>query len=209
MSTPNNKEELQQLLGMITYLAKFIPNLSQAAEPLQTLLEKDIEWHWNEQQMHSFSTFKKLTMETPVLKYFDAMKATKISVDASSKGVEAVLLQEDQPVTYASKALNKSQQNYAQIENEMIAIVFGCTHFHEYIYGMPLVESETGHKPLKAILKKPLHQAPARLQKMVMVVQKYLISVKYYPGRELVIADTLSRAFINDETMIQCWKNLK
>ena len=113
----------------------------------------------------------------------------------------AVLLQEDQPVAYASKALNKSQQNYAQIEKEMLAIVFGCTRFHEYIYGMPLVEIETDHKPLEAILKKPLHQAPARLQKMVMVVQKYLISVKYHPGRGLVIADTLSRAFLNDETM--------
>lgn len=63
MSTPKNKEELQRFLGMITYLAKFIPNLSQAAEPLRTLLEKDIEWHWNEQQVHSFSTLKKLTTE--------------------------------------------------------------------------------------------------------------------------------------------------
>ena len=43
---PKNKEELQRFLGMVTYLAKFIPNYSQVAAPLRLLLEKDIEWHW-------------------------------------------------------------------------------------------------------------------------------------------------------------------
>ena len=110
---------------MITYLVKSIPNLSQSAEPLQTLLEKDVEWHWNEQQEHSSKTLKQLTIEAPVLKYFDPTEVIRISVDASSKGMGAVLLQDDQPVAYASKALTKSQQNYAQIEKEMLAIMFG------------------------------------------------------------------------------------
>ena len=47
-------------------------------------------------------------------------------------------------------------------------MAFGCTRFHEYIYGMSTIEVETDHKPLEAIFKKPLHQAPARLQKMIM-----------------------------------------
>ena len=200
MNKPNNKEELQRFLGMITYLAKFIPNLSQTAAPLRILLEKETEWHWDDQQQGSFELLKQLTSETPVLKYFDPTKPVKVSVDASSKGMGAVLMQEDHPVAYASKALNNTQQNYAQIEKEMLAIVFGCTRFHQYIFGMPQVEVETDHKPLETILKKPLHQAPARLQKMVMVVQKYPICVRYHPGKELVIADTLSRAFITDDT---------
>ena len=69
-----------------------------------------------------------------MLKYFDPIK---ILVDASSKGMGAVLLQEDQPVAYVSKALNKSQKNYAQIEKGMLAIGLGCTYFYKYIYGMP------------------------------------------------------------------------
>lgn len=91
------------------------------------------------------------------------------------------------------------QQNYAQIEKEMLAIVYGCTKFHDYIFGMPSVELETDHKPLEMILKKPLHQAPPRLQKMIMMIQKYLITVKYRPGKELVVADTLSRAYLADK----------
>ena len=93
-------------------------------------------------------------MEAPILKYFDSIKAVKISVGASSKDMGAVLLQ-DQLVAYASKALTKSQQNYAQIEKEMLAIVFGRMHFHEYIYGMPQVEIETDHKPLEVIKTTP------------------------------------------------------
>ena len=78
----------------------------------------------------------------------------------------------------------------------MLAVVFGCTKFHDYIYGMPKVEVESDHKPLEAILRKPLHQAPLRLQKMIMTTQKYSLDVTYRPGKQLVLADTLSRAFL-------------
>ena len=61
------------------------------------------------------------------------------------------------------------------------------------------MEVETDHKPLEAILKTPLHQASLGLQKMVTVIQKYRISVRYHPGQELVIADAISWAFITDE----------
>ena len=200
MTPPQNKEEVQRFLGMLTYLAKFIPNLSQIAAPLRVLLEKDTQWHWHEEQVKSFKALKQLATEAPVLKYFDPNKHTKLSVDASSKGVGAVLLQEGHPIAYASKALTNSQQNYAQIEKEMFAIVFGCTRFHEYIYGMQTIEVETDHKPLETILKKPLYQAPARLQKMIMTVQKYSIDLVYRPGKELVIADALSRAYLPEQS---------
>lgn len=200
MAPPQNKEEVQRFLGMLTYLAKFIPNLSQIAAPLRVLLEKDTQWHWQDEQVQSFKALKQLATEAPVLKYFDPNKHTKLSVDVSSKGVGAVLLQEGHPIAYASKALTSCQQNYAQIEKEMFAIVFGCTRFHEYIYGMRTIEVETDHKPSETILKKPLYQAPARLQKMIMTVQKYSIDLVYRPGKELVIADTLSRAYLPEKS---------
>ncbi|KAK3729211.1 hypothetical protein QZH41_012258 [Actinostola sp. cb2023] len=58
-----------------------------------------------------------------------------MQVDASQKGLGAVLYQDKGPVAYASKAMNETQQNYAQIEKELLAIVFGCKRFHQYIYG--------------------------------------------------------------------------
>jgi hypothetical protein len=70
-------------------------------------------------------------------------------VDASS------VLQSQQPVAYASKPLTECQKRYAQIEKELLAILYGCEHFHQYIYGRTVVV-ETDHKPLEAIVTKPL-----------------------------------------------------
>ena len=80
-----------------------------------------------------------------------------LSVDASSKGVGAVLLQNERPVAYACKALTPSQENFVQMEKEMLAIVFGCERFYDYLYGQREITVESDHKPLEAILKKPIH----------------------------------------------------
>ena len=57
-----------------------------------------------------------------------------MQVDASRSGVGAVLLQDDKPVAYVSKSLTPTQQRYAVIEQEMLAVVLGCQRFHQYIY---------------------------------------------------------------------------
>ena len=196
MKSPQSKEELQRFLGMTTYLSKFIPDYSETSAPLRVLLEQKTEWHWTETQEVAIQQLKSAVTNAPVLKFFYPKQPVTISVDASSKGMGAVLLQNQSPVTYASKSLTTTQQHYAQIEKEMLAIVFGCRKFHDYIYGLPTVDVESDHKPLETILRKPLLTAPARLQCMMMSIQKYLIQdhVTYKPGKELVIADTLSRA---------------
>ena len=200
MPCPESREDLQRFLGMLTYLGKFIPNLSHVASLLRALLEKNVEWQWQTEQQKSFTLLKELITKAPVLKYFNPKRPIKLSVDTSSKGLRAVLLQDNHPIAYASKALTTCQQNYAQIEKEMLAIVFGCNKFHDYVYGMSVIEVETDHKPLEAILRKPLYQAPARLQKMIMSIQKYPINLVYHPGKQLVIADTLSRAYTTEPT---------
>ena len=107
----------------------------------------------------------------PVLRYYDVKDDVTISVDASSTGLGAILLQNNQPVAFASKALTETQKKYAQIEKEMLRIVFGCTKFHDLIFGKT-VTVETDHKPIEAIYKKPLYLAPVRLQRMIMKLQR-------------------------------------
>ena len=58
------------------------------------------------------------------------------------------------------------------------------------------VTIETDHEPLITIVKKPLHSAPMRLQKMKLQLQRYTFNLIYKAGKELHIADTLSRAYI-------------
>jgi len=90
--------------------------------------------------------------------------------------------------------MTETQQRYAQIENECLAIVFACERFDQYIYGRDNITLHSDHKPLEAIFKKPLLSAPKRLQRMLLRLQKYNIDVVYKKGRDLHIADFLSRA---------------
>ena len=97
---------------------------------------------------------------------YDAQKVLTLQVDASSTGLSAALIQGNQPVAYASEALIPTQQKYAQIEKELLAVVFGCAKLAEYIVGHD-VTVESYRRPLEAIMKKPRHVAPLRLLRML------------------------------------------
>lgn len=146
LRAPSNVKELQRLLGMVTYLGKFISNLSELTEPLRRLLHKETAWFWDHEQQKAFEEVKMVLSSTPVLRFYDVNKPVKLSVDASSKAIGACLMQEDQPVAFATRALTPAQQNYPQIEKEAMAIRFACKRFHEYVYGKQ-IDVETDHKP--------------------------------------------------------------
>ena len=120
-----------------------------------------------------------------------------MQVDASKFGLGAVILQDNRPVAYASKSLTQAEVNYAQIEKEMFAILFGCKRFHQYVYGHRITV-ETDHKPLVTIMRKPIHSAPPRLQRMLLQLSRYDLDVKHLPGKSIPLADTLSRKFVSD-----------
>ncbi|CAI6374637.1 unnamed protein product [Macrosiphum euphorbiae] len=197
MVEPKNKKDLERFLGMMTYVQKFVPNMSQLAVPLRELLKKDCNWYWGETQIKAFNVLKCALTSEPLLQYFDLNKKCTLSVDASKDGLGAVLLQNDYPVAYASKTLNDTQKQYAQIEKELLAILYGCERFKQYIYGKN-INIESDHKPLETIFKKPLDKTPARLQRMRIKLMAYDLNIIYKPGKFLKIADTLSRAHIKD-----------
>ena len=203
MQPPQNTKELKSFLGFIQYLAKFMPNMASESTPLRELLEKQVAWHWDQEQGTSFQKLKQMVSSTPVLGYYDPSKPLTLSVDASSKGLGAVLFQDEKPLAYGSRALTPAQQHYAQIEKETLAIVYEAQKFHQFIYGRPTVV-ESDHKPLQYILNRPSHQAPLRLQKMMLTLQRYELKVKYRPGVELSVADALSRSYLPEtaETLI-------
>ena len=72
-------------------------------------------------------------------------------------------------------------------------MIFSLEKFHQYTYGRK-VTVQSDHKPLENIVRKPLLSAPERLQRMMMRIQKYDVDVVYLPGKDMVLADTFSRA---------------
>lgn len=72
----------------------------------------------------------------------------------------------------------------------MIAIVFATQRFDQLIYGLPVTQVKTDHKPLESFLRRPINDAPnQRLQSMMLKLQRY----NYVSGKHVPIADTLSR----------------
>ncbi|XP_024942173.1 uncharacterized protein LOC107269153 [Cephus cinctus] len=181
MKPPKDKKELETFLGMITYVSRFIPSLATKNAVLRELTKKNVQWNWDENANKAFTELKEILCKAPVLQYYDVNEPVVLSVDASKSGLGAVLLQNGLPVAYASKALTQTEQRYAQIEKEVLAIAFGCIKFDQQIYGKEiLVESD--HKPLEANLKKCINDCPARLQSIRLRLKRYNLTVKYKPG---------------------------
>ena len=196
MKEPQNKKDLQQFLGMVNYLMKWIPNCATKTAPLRHLLLEKNAWVWETQQQEAFDKLKAELTSAPVLQYFDPNLPVKVSSDASSYGVGFVLLQlikqEWKPVAYGSRSLTENERNWAQIEKELLAVTVACEHFHQYIYGRRFC-AETDHKPLLGIVKKPLSDCTLRLQRLRLRLQKYDFELVYTPGKHMYVADALSR----------------
>jgi hypothetical protein len=195
---PNNKKELLRFLGLVKYVGKFIPNLSKLTAPLRQLTQNNVEFELQSQHMQSVDKLKKLLSTSPVLKTFDSKKPIIIQTDTPRDGLGFALIQDSHVVSYASRSLNSAEKQYAQIEKEMLAISFACDKFHTFIYGrMVVVQSD--HKPLESIFKKDLHKVTMRLQRLRLRLLKYDLSIVYTPGKDMHIADTLSRDFLSTE----------
>ena len=193
MPKPECVSDVRRLMGLLNYLSTYIPNLTQLTAPIRVLLKKSTHWMWEHEQQEAYEKIKRVLVSEPVLRFFDPKLPVVIQCDASSTGLGACLLQDGQPVAYSSRSLRPAEVNYPQIEKELLAIVYATEKFHYYIYGLD-VTVHSDHAPLETIVKKSLHKASPRLQSMLLKLLKYNLKIVYKPGKEMYIADTLSRA---------------
>ena len=200
MPKPNDVSSLQRLLGMVKYLAPYIPHESEITAPLRQLLKKETHWFWGPEHDEAIVAVRRVLTSEPVLAYYDVQKKVTIQADASQSGLGACLMQDGKAIAYASRALTETEKNYAQIEKEMLSICYACKKFHQYISGKDSTCIHNDHKPLETIMRKPLSRAPPRLQRMMLQVQPYNLEVQHVPGKYMYVADTLSRAYTSSET---------
>ena len=146
----------------------------------------------------AFQSLKDAITTAPVLAHYSLTAETKVVVDASPWAVGAVLLQQQaddsyRPIAYRSRSLTEVERKYSHIEKEALAIVYGCKHFHMYLYGRSF-ELETDHRPLEHIYKAKPQSKPtsARLERWRIRLQEYDFNVVYRPGTSN-LADPLSR----------------
>ena len=151
---------------------------------------------WKEEQEKAFKNLKKSLCKAVTLSYFDVGKPTSIVVDASPRGLGAILTQVSKDgsnsiIAYASRLLTDVESRYSQTEREALAITWAILHFHLYVTGKEFTVI-TDHKPLEAIFNKPLIQPPARIERWLLKLQLYDFTVIYQPGKSNP-ADYMSR----------------
>ena len=198
LAAPRDKQETRSLIGLVTYLQRYIPNTSKLLEPIRNLLKDNVEFQWDANLDRTLEEIKTAVGSVSTLAYFNhTATVTELQCDASKKGLGACLIQDGRPVSFASKSLTKAESNYSNIEREALGVVFALTRFHQYTYGRHITVI-TDHKPLEAIFRKALADAPPRLQRMMLRVQPYDFTITYRPGKDIPIPDCLSRLVPND-----------
>ena len=199
MQPPENKAALLRFIGMVNYLSPFCANPSSVIQPLRMLTQESVPFIWSKVQDGAFNKAKQLISSVPVLAYYDLDKPVVLQTDASDYALGSALLQPNdkgklQPVAFTSSSMSPTEQRYSQIEKECLAICNCFQKFDQWLYGKSDIEVHTDHQPLETIYKKPLNKAPARLQRMLMKLQRYRFNLTYKRGPTLHLADTLSRA---------------
>ena len=158
-----NKKQVQSFIGMINYLSKFSPRLSKLVEPIRQLSKDKAPFNWGPEHQQAFTQMEKEMSSAPVLAYYKPQKQTVLQTDASIKGLGACLLQDGNPVYFASKPLTEAHKGYVAIAIESLAVAWAMEKFYHILYASHFI-LETDQKWLEAILHKSLNQATARLQ---------------------------------------------
>ena len=207
---PKDPQQLRSFLGLVNYYGKFIPNLATLLQPLNSLLQADTKWVWSNKCSEAFQEAKKKITSAQVLTHYDPTRPIKLAVDASPYGIGAVISHStpngtERPIAFASRTLHKSERNYAQIEKEALAIIYGVRKFHQYLYRRKLTLL-TDHQPLTTIFspKKGIPSlAAARLQRWAILLAAYNYDICYKPTGKHCNADGLSRLPLPSKETLQ------
>ena len=207
LGAPTDVHGVRRFLVMTNQLIKFTPNMAEMTKPLRDLLLKESLWCWEEPQKSAFAKVKSALIESHTLALFNPQLETTVSADASSYGLGAVLLQKQsagdiRPLAYTSRSMSPTEQRYAQIEKEALALTWACERFADYLIGISF-HIQTDHKPLVPLLStKLLDELPIRVQRFRMRLMRYDFTISHIPGKDLVTADTLSRAPVAEGTSL-------
>ncbi|XP_055523239.1 uncharacterized protein K02A2.6-like [Wyeomyia smithii] len=164
--------DVLRLQGLLKYLGKFIPNLSQRTAGLRSLTHNNVEWQWTDDHDTELHSLLNTISSKPTLAIFDPDAPIIVQTDSSKDGLGSVIMQKRAPVAYASRTLSKSEQKWAQIEKKLLAVVFACERFSYYLYGRNfLVQSD--HKPLETLVRRDIDDVTPRLQRMFMNLLQY------------------------------------
>ena len=188
---------MRRFIGMTNQLSKFITCSAKLMKPLTELLSSKRSFQWGPNQSAAFDKIEETLTRPSILTLYDPAADSKVSADASSFGLGAVILQRTgltqpwKPVAYASHTMSDTEAHYAQIEKEALVLTWACERFSIYLLGKSFF-LETDHKPLFSLLS--TDNLPPCILRFCLLMMRYNFTIVHVPGKALVIADVFSRA---------------
>ena len=121
-------KDIQKFLRFGNFYRKFIVHYADISRPLTDLTQKDIQWHWEQENQQAFDSIKEAFLSKPILQIPDADRPFVVETDAAKYTTGAVLMQEDsnsdlKPCGFISQRFNLAEQNYQIYDQELLAIV--------------------------------------------------------------------------------------
>nr|GEX02161.1 putative reverse transcriptase domain-containing protein [Tanacetum cinerariifolium] len=153
------------------------------------LTQKKVAFEWGDNQEATFQTLNKLC-SAPILALPQGAENFIVYCDASHKGLDVVLMQNEKVIAYASRQLKIHKKNYTTHYLEFGAIVFALNILRHYLYGTKCTVF-TDHKSLQHILDQK--EFNMRQRRWLELLIDYDCEIRYHPGKANVVADALSR----------------
>lgn len=200
---PRNLKEVQRFLGLVAYLAHFMPDVMAYTGPLSATCRNGQLFYWKPLHKTCFNHIKAIACKSLILKPIDPDLADPIWVicDTSMSGVGTMYSQGDtwqncHPASFTSKKFTAAQMNYRVFEMETIAILEALLKWEDKLLGRRLV-MVTDHKALEFF--KTQRCLNSRQVWWMEFLTHFDYDITYIKGKTNLVADVLSRYYENDE----------
>src|SRR5687767_917747 len=142
---PQNKTELQSLIGKVNFIRRFISNLSGRIQAFTLLLnlKPHQEFIWGEEQRKALDDIKRYLVSPPVLVPPQEHKPFKLYLPADERAIGSALVQEfegkERVIYYVSRRLLDAETRYPPVERLCLCLYFSCTKLRHYLLSVECV----------------------------------------------------------------------
>ncbi|GKD10411.1 putative reverse transcriptase domain-containing protein [Tanacetum coccineum] len=170
-ASPKSATEIRQFLGLASYYQRFIEGFSKIAKTMTKLTQKKVKFDWGDKAEATFQLIKQKLCSAPILALPKGNEEFIIYCDASIKGLDAVLMQREKVIAYASRQLKIHEKNYTTHDLELGAVLFALKIWRHYLD----YDCEIRYHPGKAnvvadALSRKERIKPLRVRALVMTI---------------------------------------